>query len=168
MNSRTSREMSMSSSQQAALSDAMAIKERLLRKSEAYYDRDVAGIMDVYLKREDICIFDPPIIYYGWNATKRMIRDFVNGSVGPMRIEYRSPEVQVSGDLACSWQVAHIDTDLPDGRNVKVQCRMTDVWQRVDGQWYVIHEHNSVPQDLEHANAVFGLRNETMSGIARN
>ena len=59
--------------------DAMAIKDRLLRKSKAYYDRDFDGVMDVYRKREDICIFDPPIIYYGWDATAKMIRDFIDG-----------------------------------------------------------------------------------------
>jgi ketosteroid isomerase-like protein len=144
------------------------IRERLRIKSKAYYNRDFVGIMDVYLKSEDICIYDPPIIYYGWDATAKMIRDFIDGSVGPMRIDYRSIEGRASGDLACSWQVAHIDTDLPSGQNVKVPCRMTDVWRRVDGTWYVIHEHNSIPQDLNAANAMFGLTSETMSGIARD
>jgi ketosteroid isomerase-like protein len=92
----------------------------LLSKSTAYYNRDFDGIMDVYLKRADICIYDSPISYYGWNATAKMIRDFIEGSVWPMRIDYRSIVGKVSGDLAGSWQVAHIDTGLPNGQNVSL------------------------------------------------
>jgi ketosteroid isomerase-like protein len=145
-----------------------AIQERLRAKSKAYYNRNFDAVMDVYLQREDICIFDPPIIYYGYAATAKMIRDFIDGSVGPMRIEYRSPEVRASGDLACSWQVAYIDTDLKNGQNVKVLCRMTDAWQRVDGKWYVVHEHNSLPLDHTAATELLSLTNETMSGISRD
>jgi len=157
--------MAATTSDQTSIED---IKERLLTKSKDYFNRDLDRVMDVYLNREDICIFDPPIIYYGYEATKKMIRDFISGCVGPMRIEYQSPEVKVSGDLACSWQVARLQYDLKSGQKVDVQCRMTDAWRRVNGKWYVIHEHNSLPLEADTATKVLSLSSGTMSEVARD
>jgi ketosteroid isomerase-like protein len=147
--------------------DAEQILQRLKNKTSAYFNRDIDGVMSVYRRCSELCIFDPPIIYYGFDATEQMIRDFVDGSVGPMKIDYLDPDVRVSGDLACSWQVAHIRSTLRNGNEVDVRCRMTDVWMKENGEWFVIHEHNSLPMDQDRANDILSLSANTMDAISK-
>jgi ketosteroid isomerase-like protein len=35
-----------------------------------------------------------------------------------------------------------------DGKKVEIAVRVTDGFQKIDGKWLIVHEHVSVPIDL--------------------
>jgi ketosteroid isomerase-like protein len=146
---------------------AKAIRERLLEKGRAYHDRDCPAVMDIYLRSEEICIFDlpPPAQYFGHAAVDKLIGEFIDGAEGPLRIDYMPGQVEASGDLGVSWSLVRIETQLKAGPAIDVIIRQTDVWKRVNGQWYVIHEHNSLPLQEAEANRLFSLDPDTMNTV---
>ena len=40
--------------------------------------------------------------------------------------------------------------------------RQTDIWNKVDGRWYIVHEHNSLPMAEGVSEALLSISDETM------
>jgi uncharacterized protein (TIGR02246 family) len=73
---------------------------------------------------------------------------FANAA-GPFTCRYPRITVRVLSDTAAfSVAYAHIAATMHDGSALDLHERVTNVWQKVDGRWLSVHEHNSVPVDL--------------------
>jgi ketosteroid isomerase-like protein len=127
--------------------DVAAIRARIMVKRDAYLRRDADGALDTWLRNEDICVFDlaSSLQYHGFDALHATTHGMVDGSEGPFEIDFGEPTVMASGDLACSWQILHVIAHQKSGQTTDIRVRQTDVWNRVDGCWYIVHEHNSLP-----------------------
>ncbi|MDP9090258.1 MAG: nuclear transport factor 2 family protein [Pseudomonadota bacterium] len=146
-------------------SEAAAIKARILQKRESYLRCDADGALDVWLKSERICCFDlgAALQYFGYQALHTTTHQMVAGAVGPIDIDFGDPTIMVSSNLACSWQILRVKAAQKGGRVTDIQVRQTDVWNKVDGRWYIVHEHNSLPMQPGAAEAMLSLSDETMS-----
>jgi ketosteroid isomerase-like protein len=65
--------------------------------------------------------------------------------------------VTTDGELAFVHSVNHVKTTLTSGHITDVWLRWTACFRRIDGVWLVVHDHVSVPADLEHGRAVLNL-----------
>ncbi|WBL60161.1 nuclear transport factor 2 family protein [Stutzerimonas stutzeri] len=57
--------------------------------------------------------------------------------------------VDVGGELACSRMLSHCGGPNAEGEMQSAWMRGTRVWARRGGDWKVIHEHFSMPFDME-------------------
>jgi ketosteroid isomerase-like protein len=42
----------------------------------------------------------------------------------------------------------HLSAELKNGQPIEAEGRQTDLWQRHDGKWLIVHEHTSAPVSL--------------------
>jgi ketosteroid isomerase-like protein len=66
-------------------------------------------------------------------------------------------EVTTEGELAFVHSLNHVNATLASGQITDLWLRWTACFRRIDGVWLVVHDHVSVPADLEHGRAVLNL-----------
>jgi ketosteroid isomerase-like protein len=145
---------------------AQQIRERLNEKARAYAARDLDAVMDIYHQSPTVTVYDPgpPEEYYGFDAVKALVDNFISGAES-MDLDYQGNSAVASGDFGASWNLVRIKTELKNGAVIDVLLRQSDVWQRVDGKWKVIHEHNSMPMTFEQAEDMFSIDPEVAGSV---
>ena len=75
------------------------------------------------------------------------LRALIQSSTGSAVVEPRDEQVTVIGDAAVVTYLLHFEADLGSLGNLNQEARSTEVWQRIDGTWKMIHFHcsNYVP-----------------------
>ncbi len=140
-----------------------AVAESLIRKrvedlAKAVTAKDLDGAMSFYAP--DIVSFDlnPPLGYAGADAKRRAWREAFAGFSGPMTYEVSDLNVMAQGDLAFVHSFNHVSSTLAGGQASDMWVRWTACFRRIDGVWLIVHDHVSVPADLEHGRAVLNLK----------
>jgi ketosteroid isomerase-like protein len=59
--------------------------------------------------------------------------------------------------LAFAQSLNHVRGTLASGHITDLWVRWTACFRRIDGAWLIVHDHVSVPADLEHGQAVLNL-----------
>lgn len=144
--------------------DVTAIRARIEQKRESYLNRNADGALDTWLRDPRVCVFDLGTTpqYFGWDALHTTTHEMVAGSEGPFVIDFGTPTVMVSGDLGCSWQILRVQAQQKSGGATDIVVRQTDIWNRVDGRWYIVHEHNSLPMAPGESEKLLSISDETM------
>jgi len=111
--------------------------------------KDIDAIMSIYVPDESLLVFDlaPPLQYVGAKAYRKNWQDFV-ATMGPVRFEVTDFTVAVDGKMAYSHAVHHLTATDNNGQKLDWTVRVSDVYQKIKGQWLIVHEHVSVPIDL--------------------
>jgi ketosteroid isomerase-like protein len=107
----------------------------------------------------DIVSFDidPPLRYAGADNKRRAWHTLFAAHRGPMACEVRELSVTTRGELAFVHSLNHVSGTLASGHTSDLWLRWTACFRRTDGVWLVVHDHVSVPADLEHGQAVLNL-----------
>lgn len=112
---------------------------------------DSRKIMSFYT--DDVRVFDmmPPSQFISKSAYQKEAWEdcFTNVFRFPVEFEQHDLRVHADGDIAYSHCLIHMRGRTQDGEMLEAWTRNTTGWQRVDGQWLIVHEHNSVPLDKE-------------------
>jgi ketosteroid isomerase-like protein len=134
----------------ARADDRAEIKALEDRQFEAFKARDIERYMTCFVPNESLFIFDgagPPREYVGARAWRKYIADFFASSSGPIESQYRDFNLVIEQNLG----FAHFVVDeafTVEGKRWKFTERWTDVFQKIDGKWAIVHEHTSFPFDF--------------------
>jgi ketosteroid isomerase-like protein len=52
------------------------------------------------------------------------------------------------GDIAWTTFTWHLSAQLNNGTPIEADGRQTDIWEKRDGKWLIVHEHISSPANL--------------------
>ena len=63
----------------------------------------------------------------------------------PLDYEVHDLTVLVDGGLAVVYSLNHMSAGLATGGKIDYWLRWTAAWQKVDGQWMIVHDQVSVP-----------------------
>jgi ketosteroid isomerase-like protein len=139
-----------------AVAEAL-IRQRVEDAVKAIRAKDIEGVMSLYAP--NIVSFDvtPPLRYAGADGKRRAWQGVFAAFPGPIGHEVRDLSVTTQGDLAFVHSLNHVNGTLASGRIVDLWLRWTACFRRIDGVWLVVHDHVSVPADLEHGRAVVNL-----------
>jgi ketosteroid isomerase-like protein len=142
--------------------DSPAVAEALIRRRvedavKALRAKDIDSIMALYAP--NIVSFDiaPPLRYVGADNKRRASHEAFAVFTGPFDYEVRDLNVTTHGELAFVHSVNHVSATLASGQVTDMWVRWTACFRRIDGVWLVVHDHVSVPADLEHGQAVLNL-----------
>jgi ketosteroid isomerase-like protein len=138
-----------------AVADAL-IRQRVEDLVKAIRAKDVDRITSLYAP--DLVSFDltPPLRYVGADGKRRAWQEAFAALRGPIAYEVRDLNVTTHGELAFVHSLNHINVTLPGGP-VDMWLRWTACFRHIDGVWLVVHDHVSVPADLEHGQAALNL-----------
>jgi uncharacterized protein (TIGR02246 family) len=136
---------------QAASADEASIRALESRFAAAASAGDVNAIMKVYVPDETLVVFDviPPRQYVGAEAYRKDWAGFVGLFKGPVKFEISDLSVTVDGKMAFSHSIQHILGTDTNGKTVDLTVRVTDVYRKIKANWLIVHEHVSVPVDLD-------------------
>ena len=107
--------------------------------------------MKVYVPNESLVVFDvvPPRQYVGANAYRRDWQDFFAHVKGPLKFEISDLGVTTDGRLGYSHSIQRVSGTDSKGQPIDLTVRVTDVYRKINGNWLIVHEHVSIPVDLD-------------------
>ena len=137
--------------------DQALIRQRMADWAQAIRARDVNGVLSLYAP--DIVSFDigPPLRYTGYRPQASSLAGDVRQFPGAIGYEVTDLTVAAGGDLAFAHSLNHVSGRLASGHDSDMWVRSAACFRRVDGPWLVVHDHASVPADLEHGKSVTDL-----------
>jgi uncharacterized protein (TIGR02246 family) len=141
----------------AAMSDEDKIRALEDKFVAAVNGKDIDAIMSVYVPDESLFVFDlvPPRQYVGAEAYRKNWEGFLNTMTGPVKFEVTDFTVTVAGELAYAHSVHYFTGTDSQGQTTSMIARVSDVYRKIKGQWLIVHEHVSVPVDLQTGKADF-------------
>jgi uncharacterized protein (TIGR02246 family) len=133
-----------------ARAEIKALEERF---AAAVMAKDLDAIMKVYVPDQTLFVFDvvPPRQYVGAAAYRKDWQEFLDGFNGPITAELTDLDITADDNLAFSHSIQRVAGTDKKGNKVDLTVRVTDVYKKINGNWLVIHEHVSVPVDLDTA-----------------
>ena len=145
----------------------MNLDETLIRKQidnfwESFRTKNIERMMSLYAP--EFVAFDivSPLQEVGaakyrkvWEKAFTFFRD-------PIIFEIQDLHISATQDLAFSFQLVRLQTDLISGEQVDRWQRVTCCFRKDDEQWLLVHEHASVPVDLMTGKAALDLQPETL------
>ena len=125
-----------------------ALEERFVAAMKA---KDLDAIMKVYAPDQTLFVFDviPPRQYVGAAAYRKDWQTFLASFEGPITVELTDLDVAADRNLAFSHSVQRVSGTDKQGKKLDLTVRVTDVYKKARGRWLIIHEHVSVPVDLD-------------------
>jgi ketosteroid isomerase-like protein len=139
-----------------AMAEAL-IRQRLEDLAKALNAKDIDGVMSLFAP--NLVSFDivPPLRYVGAENKRRAWQEAFAAFPGPIEYEVHELSVTTHGELAFVHSLNHLKATLSSGQITEMWLRWTACLRRIDGVWLVVHDHVSVPADLEHGRAVLNL-----------
>jgi ketosteroid isomerase-like protein len=139
---------------------AKQVQAALANWRTAFEAKDVAGVMRLYAPGAALTAYDivPPLQYKGADAYRKDYGEFFGEFDGPLHIETRDDHLELSGGLAVAYGLERISGTLKGGQPVDMWVRYTSAFKRIGNQWLDIHDHVSVPADLNSGKAVIDLK----------
>jgi ketosteroid isomerase-like protein len=134
------------------------IRQRILDWATALGAKDIDQVMSFYAS--DVVSFDidPPLRYAGADNKRRAWQRVFAAYPGSFGYEVRELSIVMQGALAVAHSLNHVSGALANGHVTDMWVRATACFQRIDDVWLIVHDHVSVPADLEHGRAAVNLR----------
>jgi uncharacterized protein (TIGR02246 family) len=128
------------------------------RWAKAFEARDIDGIMAVYAN--PVVAYDvvPPLQYKGKEAYRKDYMELLSQYDGPVHVEYRELTIMSSGDVGVIHALERFTGKLKNGQESDMWLRATSGLRKINGKWLIVHDHISVPVDLETGKAALDLK----------
>jgi ketosteroid isomerase-like protein len=146
-------------SKEEAMTEAL-IRERIEDLVKALNVKDIDGVMSLFapnLVSFDLTPNFGTLRYVGAENKRRAWQEAFATFTGPFSYEVHELNVTTHGELAFVHSLNHVNATLASGQITDLWLRWTACFRRIDGDWLVVHDHVSVPADLEHGRAVLNL-----------
>jgi uncharacterized protein (TIGR02246 family) len=117
-------------------------------------DRAMAGCSP------DLLLFDvvKPLCSSGLETARQRAETWFSSFEGPLYYELRDLTIDAGDDVAFSHSLNRVSATRADGNNLDMWWRATVCYRKIDGEWKVTHEHNSVPVDSQTGQAAMDLK----------
>jgi len=131
-----------------AREDIKALEDRFIAAVKA---KDLDAIMKVYVPDQTLFVFDvePPRQYVGAAAYRKDWQAFLDSFNDAITFELTDLDITTEDNLAYSHSIQRVAGTDKQGKKLDLTVRVTDVYKKINGNWLVIHEHVSVPVDLD-------------------
>ena len=127
--------------------------------AKAFHNRDINAIMAMYKPGPELVAYDivPPLQYVGYAAYKKDYETFLSQYRGPISVEIRDMHVVTSDTVAYAFGLERLSGTLMNGQKSDMWLRFTSGFRKINGRWFDIHDHVSVPADLDSGKAMLSL-----------
>ena len=127
---------------------------------EALRAKDLDGIVSIYAP--DLVAFDtvPPLQYVGADTFRNHWAELFAPVPGPVGVEIADLSITAGEDMAFTHSFNRMSATLPTGQQIGNWVRWTACFRKIGGKWLMVHEHVSVPVDLQTSKAVLDLKPE--------
>jgi ketosteroid isomerase-like protein len=143
----------------AGIREETAIRALIDRWTKAAQEKNVDGVMSIYQRGPSLVAYDlvPPLQYKGWDAYRDDYKAFFDQYDGPIEFESRDLVIAAGETFGYSHELQRVSGTLKGGQKMAFWLRVTQVYRKIGGQWRVVHEHVSVPANLQTGKAALDL-----------
>jgi hypothetical protein len=89
---------------------------------------------------------------------KKDYQEFLDQFQGALDVEYRDLGITAGDTVAFSRGLERMSGTLKNGQKFDTWVRFTECYRKTNGHWLAIHDHISVPVDLESGKAMLSLK----------
>ena len=146
--------------QDSAPQSTAEIKSLFDHWKAAFQAKDIDGVMQTYAPGAQLVSYDivPPLQFKGADAYRKDYTEFFAQFEGPVRVDLPDMHIEAGADVAIVYGLERLTGKLTNGTPVDMWMRYTEGLKRIDGRWFVVHEHISVPVDLATGKARLDLK----------
>jgi ketosteroid isomerase-like protein len=108
---------------------------------------DIERIMSFYALACVLWDVVTPLQFAGEQAIRENVAELF-GSLRSLSIKLRELAVHGDRQFAVARCILELTAIGARGGTSRMTCRITECWQKENGQWRIIHEHASMPGDL--------------------
>ena len=128
--------------------------------ANAVRTKDVNASMSHY--SPNVSLFDvvEPLQHIGADAVRKRTEEWLSSFQGPLDFDMHDLRIAADGDTAFSHSVNHVKVTMADGNILDMWWRSTLCYRKMQDQWLITHEHNSVPFDPRTGKASLNLKPE--------
>jgi len=127
----------------------LELKEVVGDLKEAYESGEVRAVfLDSIADSEEVIVIGS--LAEEWTVGIEAMRDAMSGGGGEVKYvgrDLHSSELQLAKGGTVGWliELADLHYDVKGERVSLVGFRATSIWERVDGEWKIVHFHGSMP-----------------------
>jgi uncharacterized protein (TIGR02246 family) len=134
--------------------DEAQIRECLDKWTRALRAKDLDALMSLYAP--DVVTFDlmPPSQVDGADRYRKNFEGWFASMPGPIDYEMHAVRIMIDGGVAFCHSVNRVTGTRATGDAADYWVRVTVGFQRRNGNWMVVHDHISMPFDMESMKAV--------------
>ena len=131
-------------------SERQEFKQLVDRTHKAWNSRDPHALAKFYAKNADLIFYDAlPMQYKGWDEYERGIQSNLFNKMPKFILSANDDLHLVERDnLAWTTFTWHLSAELNNGTSIETDGRQTDIWEKQNDEWLIVHEHISAPVSL--------------------
>jgi ketosteroid isomerase-like protein len=114
----------------------------------AFRAKDLNAIMKVYAPGSTF-VFDllKPREHPSYASYRKDWQTLFSQYKGSIQLDLSELSIVTDGKLGYGHSIQHMVATKPNGKKDDLTARVTDDYRKIDGKWYVVQEHVSVPLD---------------------
>jgi ketosteroid isomerase-like protein len=130
------------------------IRQRVEDMVAALNAKDIDGVISLFAP--NLVSFDIAP-HFGADNKRLAWQEAFATFTGSFDYEIHELNVTTEGELAFVHSLNHVKATLASAQITELWLRWTACFCRMAGVWLIVHDHVSVPADLEHGQAVLNL-----------
>jgi uncharacterized protein (TIGR02246 family) len=136
------------------------IRDLYERWAKSFRAKDLPGIMAVYAPGDEVVAYDivPPLQYKGKSAYEKDYSEFMAMYDGPIGFEFGELRVVAGDNVAFVHALERISGTMKNGQKSDIWLRATSGLRKINGKWLIVHDHISVPTNMETGKAALDLK----------
>ena len=108
--------------------------------------KNADAVMSLYAADSVVFVLAPPLQYTQENSPgKKGFEDWFATFEGPLGYEIRDLKIDLQNEIGFSHNLSHLTGTKTTGEKVDLWYRETLCFHQIDGQWKIVHQHESVP-----------------------
>jgi ketosteroid isomerase-like protein len=137
--------------------DEAEIRRRIGKLVEAVRAMDHEGVKAIYAP--ELVSFDivPPLVHLRAEKKWKNWAEVFEAYEPPLGYEARDLTIVVGDDVAFGHSLNRISGMLKIGKRADYWVRWTTGFRKVDGNWLMVHDHVSVPTDMQTGSSLLNL-----------
>ncbi|MEO1376217.1 MAG: DUF4440 domain-containing protein [Cyanobacteria bacterium J06635_10] len=125
-------------------------KELINETYAAWNTNNPENLAKFYAKDAELKFYDAlPLQYEGWADYQTGIQKNLFDKMPKFKLQAKDDiQTHRQDNLAWTTFTWHLSAELKDGTPVETDGRQTDIWEKRNGKWLIVHEHISAPVSL--------------------
>lgn len=135
--------MTTGKSQPDDVTQIRALRDRL---TEALRSKDAEGVVSCFAQQNVMFTLAPPLqSKSGSSPGQQGVEEWFAGFDGPLGYEVRDLQITAGADVAFCHSLCRMSGRKRAGEQVDLWLRETLGLRKLDGEWKIAHQHESVP-----------------------
>jgi uncharacterized protein (TIGR02246 family) len=137
--------------------DEAAIRQLIADRVAAVRNKDVRTLVSHFAA--DVRSFDVvnPLQVSGADAIRKRLEQWLGSFRAPVDFETKDLQIALGSEVAYCHFLSGVNATMAGDTRVHMWYRTTVCYQKIEGRWFITHEHDSVPFDVDTGMASLNL-----------